>query len=322
MHAGKSQIRRERQACAHEVSPSRQPGHFPANWRPVLRRKCDQSRPQATSYRRAAPGFVGNGGRDTHSFPRQSRCNCGISCRDRARCCRAGTGQDRARLRHARRHARRRAAAQERERPLRRGPAGGHRRRSRGFRPDRARPHLADLPQPDRRLGRGGLRLSPAGGRRGRHPEDGDRRAHHRRRHQGAKEGARGLRAGEVRRPEGEPGRAGAPEHLHQFGCQYRAARDRGRADRVPGAGAAVRQRVLAAGAAGGGAALHAPSRSCRPSTSRLAGRVGARSPTRRSIRCPIGTASRRRCSIRAATRRSIRSPSPCACRPASRSPR
>ena len=38
--------------------------------------------------------------------------------------------------------------------------------------------------------------------------------------------------------------------------------------------------------------------------------------------RCPIATASRRRCSIRASNRRSIRSPSPCACRPASRSRR
>ena len=45
-----------------------------------------------------------------------------------------------------------------------------------------------DLPQPDRRLGRGGLRLSAARRRRRRHPEDGDRRAHRRRRHQGAKE--------------------------------------------------------------------------------------------------------------------------------------
>ena len=56
---------------------------------------------------------------------------------------------------------------------------------------------------------------------------------------------------------QGEPDRAGAAEHLHQLGRQYRPGRDRGGADRIPGAGAPVRRRVLAARAAGRGAALH-----------------------------------------------------------------
>ncbi len=120
-------------------------------------------------------------------------------------------------------------------------------------------------------------------------PEDGDRRARHRRRHQGPQAGARGLRAGEGRRPQGQPGRAGAAEHLHQLGRQYRAARDRGRADRVPGAGAAVRQRVLAARAAGRGAALHpgADRADRRPRRRRArlgpGGRPGARSRPHRA---------------------------------------
>ena len=76
------------------------------------------------------------------------------------------------------------------------------------------------------------------------------------RRDQGPRGRARGLRAGQGRRPEGEPDRAGAPEHLHQLGRQYRPARDRRGPDRIPGAGAAVGRGVLAARAAGGGAAL------------------------------------------------------------------
>ena len=90
----------------------------------------------------------------------------------------------------------------------RRSPAGRHRRRPHGLRPDRAGPRHPDLPQSDRRLGRGGLRLSAARGRRRRHAQDGDRRARRDRRHQGPQEGARSLRAGQGHRPEGEPDRS------------------------------------------------------------------------------------------------------------------
>jgi Ca-activated chloride channel family protein len=55
---------------------------------------------------------------------------------------------------------------------------------------------------------------------------------------------------------EGGAHRAGAAEHLHQFGRQYRSRRDRAGADRISGAGAAERQRVLAARAAGDRTAL------------------------------------------------------------------
>ena len=41
-----------------------------------------------------------------------------------------------------------------------------------------ARARHAGVPQPDRRLGRGGVRLSAARGRRGRYAQDGDRRPH------------------------------------------------------------------------------------------------------------------------------------------------
>src|SRR5688572_31749754 len=50
------------------------------------------------------------------------------------------------------------------------------------------------------------------------------------------------------------------PPDLHELDRQYRAGRDRGRADRIPGGGAAVRRRVLAARAAGRGAALQSRS--------------------------------------------------------------
>ena len=98
-------------------------------------------------------------------------------------------------------------------------------------------------------------------------------------------------------RPEGGADRAGAAEHLHQLGRQYRPRRNRAGADRISGAGAAIRQRVLAARAAGGRRRATIRRRSCRASTSRPTAAAGARPDP---IRCRTATASRRRCSIRA----------------------
>src|ERR1700710_892907 len=65
---------------------------------------------------------------------------------------------------------------------------------------------------PDAKLGRGCLRLSAAGGRRGRHAEDGDRRSRRGRRHQGAGTGQGDLRTGQTKRQEGGADRTGAAE--------------------------------------------------------------------------------------------------------------
>ena len=120
--------------------------------------------------------------------------------------------------------------------------------------------------------------------------------------------------AGQKARADG----AGAAEHLHQLGRQYRPGRDRRGADRIPGAGAPIGRRVLAARAAGGGAAL-------QPGSDRADGRPRRRRPRLgHQVTDPVPDRDRisRRCSIRASMRRSIRSPSRCACRPASRSAR
>ena len=74
---------------------------------------------------------------------------------------------------------------------LRRCIAARHRCRSHRIGSDGPRPRHPDFPQPDQGLGRGGLCLSAAVGRRGRHAEDGDRRPRRGRRHQGAAAGAR-----------------------------------------------------------------------------------------------------------------------------------
>ena len=65
---------------------------------------------------------------------------------------------------------------------------------------------------------------------------------------------------------QGRADRAGAAEHLHQLGRQYRPRRNRAGADRISGAGAAVRQRILAARADGGRRRATIPRRSCRAS--------------------------------------------------------
>ena len=120
-------------------------------------------------------------------------------------------------------------------------------------------------------------------------------------------------------RPEGGADRTGAAEHLHQLGRQYRPRRNRAGADRISGAGAAIRQRVLAAACRWWSAPRYNPapivqSVDFRPDD----GGWGASQPTR----CRTATASRRRCSIPRATRRSIRPASRCGCRPAFRSAR
>ena len=100
------------------------------------------------------------------------------------------------------------------------------------------------------------------------------------------------LRTGQAERTEGRADRTGAAEHLHQLGRQYRPRRNRAGADRISGAGAAIRQRVLAARADGGRAALQSRAASCRASTSSPTAAAGARP---NPIRCRTATASRRR---------------------------
>ena len=86
-------------------------------------------------------------------------------------------------------------------------------------------------------------------------------------------------------RTEGGADRAGAAEHLHQLGRQYRPRRNRAGADRISGAGAAIRQRILAAGADGGRSALQSGAdRAERRPQARTAA-AGAR---RRPIPCRI----------------------------------
>ena len=183
-------------------------------------------------------------------------------------------------LSQARRRALRLAAAEDRRR-LCRCVAARHRCRSHRIGSHGPRPRHPDFSQPDQRLGRGRLCLSAAVGRRGRHAEDGDRRPRRGRRHQGAAAGAHHLRAGQAERTEGGADRTGTAEHLHQLRRQYRPRRNRAGADRISGAGAAIRQRVLAAGADGGRAALQSRARRAErrpPARRRRLGREQIRS--------------------------------------------
>ena len=147
---------------------------------------------------------------------------------------------------------------------------------------------------PTQGLGRGRLRLSAAVGRRGRYAEDGDRRPRRGRRHQGAAAGQDHLRTGQAERTEGGADRTGAAEHLHQLGRQYRPRRNRAGADRISGAGPAIRQRVLAAGADGGRPALQSrtrraerrlPARRRRLGRGQIRSRAGSRPHLARSAR-------------------------------------
>ena len=127
------------------------------------------------------------------------------------------------------------------------------------------------------------------------------------------------LRAGSSQRAEGGADRTGAAEHLHQLVRQYRPRRNRAGADRIPGAGAAVRQRILAAGADGGRARATIRHRSCKASTSAPMAAAGPE-----LLRSGAGPRPHLAASAgpRAAWRRSIRPASPCTSAPASRSAR
>ncbi len=93
-------------------------------------------------------------------------------------------------------------------------------------------------------------------------------------------------------RAEGGADRTGTAEYLHQFRRQYRSRRNRAGADRVSGNRAAIRQRILAAGADGGRAALQSRTRRCRASTSDAGWRRLGRQLN--PIPCRIATASPR----------------------------
>ena len=227
-------------------------------------------------------------------------------------------GASSGRLRQARRRALRIAAAEDGRR-LRRRVAARHRCRSHRLGSDGPRPRHPDLPQPDQGLGRGGLRLSAAVGRRGRYAEDGDRRPRRGRRHQGAAAGQDHLRTGEAERTEGGADRTGAAEHLHQLGRQYRPRRNRAGADRISGAGRSNPATNSRCGCRWWSPRATIPRPSCRASTSGPMAAAGARP---NPIPCRTATASRPRCSTPRPTRRSIRPASPCGCRPASRSAR
>jgi hypothetical protein len=146
--------------------------------------------------------------------------------------------------------------------------------------------------------------------------EDGDRRASSWATSRSTKRPARSTSRRSPRARK-RPHRSGAAEHLHQFGRQYRAARNRGRADRIPGPGVPVRQRILAAGAAGGGAAL-LPEPIVQTVNFTAGGQgwgqVTDPVPDRDRI-SPLVLDPRKQPPV-------IRSPSPCTCRPASRSRR
>ena len=222
------------------------------------------------------------------------------------------------RLRQARRGALRLAASQDGRR-LRRRVAARHRCRSHRIGSDGPRPRHPDFPQPDARLGRGDLCLSAAVGRRGRYAEDGDRRPRRGRRHQGAAAGQDHLRTGEAERTEGGADRAGAAEHLHQLGRQYRPRRNRAGADRISGAGRSNPATSSRCGCRWWSRRATIPHPSCRASTSGPTVAAGVRP---NPIPCRTATASRPKCSTPRRTRRSIRPASPCGCRPASRSAR
>ncbi len=124
----------------------------------------------------------------------------------------------------------------------------------------------------------------------------------------------------QAERPEGGADRTGAAEHLHQLGRQYRPRRNRAGADRISGAGAAIRRATFSLRVPMVvGAALQ--SRADRAERRLPPGR---RRLGRDQIRSGAGPRPHlaARCSIPRRTRRSIRPASPCACRPASRSAR
>ena len=120
-----------------------------------------------------------------------------------------------------------------------------------------ARDGAPALPERDRRLGRGRLRLPAARERRRRPPADEGRRARDRGADPRARAGEGGVPAGEERGEEGEPRRAGAAQPVHDQRRQPGPGRDAGGRDRVPADALVRRGRGAAALPARGGAALH-----------------------------------------------------------------
>ena len=143
----------------------------------------------------------------------------------------------------------------------RRGVDDGADPRHRGELPRRgsggARDGAPALPERDRRLGRGRLRLPAARERRRRPPADEGRRARDRGADPRARAGEGGVPAGEERGQEGEPRRAGAAQPVHDQRRQPGPGRDAGGRDRVPADALVRRGRGAAALSARGGAALH-----------------------------------------------------------------
>ena len=122
------------------------------------------------------------------------------------------------------------------------------------------------------------LRVSAAGEGRGRSSRHEDRRAADRRPDPRARRGARRVRAGEDRGPQGNARRAGAPQRVHDQRRAHRSGRGNHGHDRIPGDAALRRRRVSPALPDGRRAPLR--SRQRPPSTARRAP-AGASTPTR-----------------------------------------
>ena len=137
------------------------------------------------------------------------------------------------------------------------------------------------LPERDRRLRGGSLRVPPAGERRGRPPADAGRGAGHRGTDPRARAGACRVPAGGGLGSARQPRRAAAAQHLHQPRGERRARRgDRGR-DRAAADAPLRRGRGAASIPAGGGPPIHSRSpRGLRRRWRRLVPRTPIGSPT------------------------------------------
>ena len=126
----------------------------------------------------------------------------------------------------------------------------------------------------------------------------GERRHH--RRHQGTAGSQADLRRGEGQGREGGAARAGAAQHLHQPGRQYRSRRD----DRRRRSNIRKRSGNRAACSRCACRSSSAPRYNPDPQIE-MSGETGTQVLVVR-LACPTASASNRRCSIRASTRRSI----------------
>ncbi len=144
------------------------------------------------------------------------------------------------------------------ERPSHRDAARVHRRPHERHRDRQPRDGRAALPESDRRMARGRVRLSVARESRRRSPAHENRRARDRGHDQGARGSCAHVRSRQERGTQGHAARRGAPEHVHDERREHRSARrDRDR-DRVPGSGALRRGYVPPAIPDGHHAAVHA----------------------------------------------------------------